>query len=325
MVNVSGTPGVSTVYRRIRVTLSALRSADVQQSRPDRLLRAAVSAYCSLTRPGRQDAIQLQDLALPLIDGASRDTLRYISAALSLCEIEPPALVSRLSDMSVDIAAPVLARSTSIKDIDLIDLIGRHGLRHASVIATRANLHPSVRHLTNIVEERRWNPASAVQAAISPSTVEDTSAPYLADQRAPLAVEETRDRLRTIMQATRQEGQQPDVDYIYEDLRESVLSGSLDQFAAALANALGVVMPMARTIASDATCTQLIPALRALGLLEEEAFLIVAAAFPMRFAHASQVRSFLKRYRDISFEQIEVQLTGWQDLGEAVTATRRAG
>ena len=40
-------------------------------SRADRLLRAAVTGYCALTRPRRYDAQQLQDLALPLIGGAS--------------------------------------------------------------------------------------------------------------------------------------------------------------------------------------------------------------------------------------------------------------
>ena len=39
----------------------------------------------------------------------------------------PAALVRRLADESVDIAAPLLIRSKVLSDVDLIALIGRHG------------------------------------------------------------------------------------------------------------------------------------------------------------------------------------------------------
>lgn len=283
------------------------------QSRSDRLLRASVSAYCSLTRPGRQDAIQLQDLALPLLDGASRDTLRYSSAALSICETEPHDLVLRLADMSIDIAAPVLARATSLTDVELIDLIGRHGVQHSRVVASRANLHPSIRHLTEIVEAQVWSPEGAEEDEEEEADSE--------------LVEDTRDRLRAIMQAAQEEftDDKTEADFIYADLRRSALSGNADQLAACLAASLGVLVPIARTILRDASCALLIPALRAIGLADERAFLIASAAFPLRFPSADSMRTFLKIYNAMPFEEIEVYLTRWQETGSAAVRLRQSG
>lgn len=286
-----------------------------ERSRADRLLRASVSAYCSLTRPGRQDAVRLQDLALPLLDDASRETLRYVSAALSLCETEPEALVRRIADMPVDIAAPLLGRATSLGDIDLIQLIGRHGLPHARVVASRQPLHPSIRQLTEIVEARNWRPANAAPEPRPEAGADEAD-----------LVEETRERLRAIMRATREEAgaTDADIDYIYEDLRDSALSGDADRLAASIANALGILVPLARAIVQDASCSMLVPALRAIGLSEEQGFLIASAAFPLRFPNADAIRSFLRTYRAMPFEQIEAQLTRWQETG-ATVRSRQSG
>ena len=44
-----------------------------------------LSAFCSLTRPSRKNAAQLDDLTLPLYDQVNADSLRYVAAALSEC------------------------------------------------------------------------------------------------------------------------------------------------------------------------------------------------------------------------------------------------
>ena len=53
----------------------------------------------------------------------------------------------RLADEPVDIAAPLLLRSNALTDIDLIALIGRHGIGHARVIARRPDLNPTIAQL----------------------------------------------------------------------------------------------------------------------------------------------------------------------------------
>ncbi len=299
-----------------RIPVSFRSASQANLARPDRLLRNAIVAYCALTRPGRREAEQLQDLALPLVDTAAPETLRYASAALSRCETEPEKLVARLADMEVEVAAPLLGRARSLTDIDLLNIISRHGWSHARVIASRDRLHPSIKQLTETVERRQWQPTHPARPAAPPPqpTFEEN-----------LLVEETRDRLRTIMKATVTEDSEAaaHIDYIYEELRDSALAGSADQVAAALANALGVLVPLARTIARDDSLTMLIPALRALNLADEEAYLITSAIHPARFGSATAIRAFLRSYRSMAFEAIEAQLTRWQETGAAVTATAR--
>ena len=79
-----------------------------EAGKADRLFRAATSAFCSLTRPSRRDIVQLEDLALPLFNLVSVEARRYMAAALSDCQSPPPALVRRLCDETIDIAAPLL-------------------------------------------------------------------------------------------------------------------------------------------------------------------------------------------------------------------------
>lgn len=250
-----------------------------------------------------------------MLADASPDALRYASAALSLCEAVPAELAKQLADMPIDIAAPLLGRSTALGDIDLIQIIGRHGLPHARVIASRDGLHPSIRQLSEIVEARGWRPSGA---AAEDETAQD-------EEHDQDLVEDTRERLRSIMRATQEEAgtADADVDFIYEELRESALGGNTDHVAAALANALGIVVPIARTIIRDASCTMLTAALRAIGLSEEEGYLIASAVFPLRFPNGDAIRTFLRSYRAMSFEEIESQLTRWQETGAAATIRAR--
>jgi len=73
-----------------------------QTLKAERLFRAAVSAFCSLTRPSRREIAQLEDLALPLFDFVSVESRRYVAAALSECQYAPAMLVRRLADETVE-------------------------------------------------------------------------------------------------------------------------------------------------------------------------------------------------------------------------------
>ena len=116
--------------RRILLSSSDFRQITIKGEtlKAERLFRAAVSAFCSLTRPSRREIAQLEDLTLPLFDFVSVESRRYVAAALSECQYAPAMLVRRLADETVDIAAPLLIRSNALSDIDLIALIGRHGI-----------------------------------------------------------------------------------------------------------------------------------------------------------------------------------------------------
>lgn len=277
-------------------------------SRADRLLRAAVSGYCALTRPRKFDAQQLQDLALPLLESASRDTLRYVAAALSKCETEPVALVRELARMSIDIAAPLLRNSQTLTDTDLIVLIGAHGIKHARAIAKRPNLHPSIAQLIRLIELRQ-----------PPELPEKRPVPAPPPPREPQSstaerLERAREKLRTIMLASHpRSGKSPtDAKQSYEALRDGALKGGAARFVAALSDSLGISRTTAWIIASDASCTKLISATRAIGLTEEQVYLIASALFPLRFPNADSIARFLERYRASDISVASKRLDEWQ-------------
>jgi uncharacterized protein (DUF2336 family) len=137
-------------------------------SKAERLFRASVSAFCTLTRPSRREITQLEDLTLPLYDAVSVEARRYVAAALSECAEAPAKLVERLTNDRVEVAAPLLARSAMLTDVDLIALIGKHGLPHARAIARRAELNPTIMQLIRALEAIAPQPPPRGTAAPSP-------------------------------------------------------------------------------------------------------------------------------------------------------------
>src|SRR5690606_25355653 len=110
-------------------------TAEARLAKRDRLFQAAIAGYCSLTRPCGRDAEQLDDLALPLLPLISNESKRFAAATLSKTVPTPHALRARLAEPTLSLSAALRVRSRSLADIDLIGLIGRHGLSNASAIA----------------------------------------------------------------------------------------------------------------------------------------------------------------------------------------------
>lgn len=285
-----------------------------EAGKAERLFRAAVSAFCSLTRPSRREIAQLEDLTLPLFDFVSVDARRYVSAALSECEHAPPALVRRLCEEPVEVAAPLLVRSPVLRDVDLIALIGRHGIRHARAIARRANLNPAIADLVRALErptlvrsrgtegERHDVPAKRTEAASD----EVSASPK--GMRAEMA----RRQLQTMMAAAETGRSGASASEIHARLRETALSGNLALFQAALAGALDLDVHTARSITATTSYMPLMSALRALDLGEDQAFVIVAAAFASNFTGPEAVRLFLDRYRLLSPGTAQERVRAWR-------------
>ncbi|MEO5322162.1 DUF2336 domain-containing protein [Mesorhizobium sp. CC13] len=283
-----------------------------ENGKPERLFRAAVSAFCALPRPSRREIAQLEDLTLPLFDKVSVEARRFVSAALSESEYAPMGLVRRLCDESVDVAAPLLVRSPLLSDVALIALIGRHGLPHARAIARRPGLNQAIADLIRALErprlvypevpaDRSETPASAPRADhLEHSRSEGTPA-------TGALAETVRRRLRSMMAsnvASAPEERAP----AYERLKVTALTGNSAFFQTALADALEIDFQTARSITERSGYSSLIDALKALELQEEQAFLLAAATFPGHFAHAEGVRLFLERYRllhrDVAMDRV---------------------
>lgn len=266
-----------------------------ERGRADRLFRASVSAFCALPRPSRREIAQLEDLTLPLLDGVSMEAKRYVAAILSEVDHAPPELVRRLANETVAVAAPLLIRSRVLTDIDLIRVIGRHGLPHARAIARRADLNPTIADLIKALERPSL---VALDSAVSPqppvvegaTTAEETDA------------ERVRERLRSMMlppieTAGPSRMAAADRKTAFERLRSAALTGQIAAFQKSLAEALGLPPTAAFSILDGNDNADLILALRALDLDTEQAFLLVAAARPGAFGDIGAIRRFVQDYR----------------------------
>src|SRR5690606_4173992 len=97
--------------------------------------------------PGRAEIVQLDDLAMPLLDEVSRESRRFAAAALADSLTPPPRLTRRLIRDDTDIAAPLLVHGKGLSDADLVTAIALSGLEHARLIARRPSLSPELEAL----------------------------------------------------------------------------------------------------------------------------------------------------------------------------------
>jgi uncharacterized protein (DUF2336 family) len=153
-------------------------------SKAERLFRASVSAFCTLTRPSRREVVQLEDLTLPLYNEVSPEARRYVAAALSECAVAPAKLIEQLANDRVDIAAPLLARSEALTDVDLIALIGKHGLPHARAIARRPELNPTIAQLIRALEAVAPKPLTEEGLMVTKSSAKTLKQPATQTTRA---------------------------------------------------------------------------------------------------------------------------------------------
>ena len=298
----------SSDFRQIAIRTEA--------GKAERLFRAAVSAFCSLTRPSRREIAQLEDLTLPLFAEVSVESRRYVAAALSECEYAPAALVRRLAEEPVEVAAPLLTRSNALSDIDLIALIGRHGLPHARAIARRKELNPTIADLIRALEKPtlvKTRPPETV-TPLAPVKPAPAALPEERSAAAGEAEENARRRLRSMM---RPAGEGMAVNLFlgqpaYVKLRETALTGNAAFFQTALADALDIDFATARSVTEQSGYAALLAALRALDLSEDRAFLIAVAVYPVEFPHPQAIRLFLDRYRLLHREAALDKVRAWK-------------
>lgn len=305
-----------------RVSSSDFRQIAIRgdQGKGERLFRAAITAFCSLPRPSRREIVQVEDLTLSLFDGVSTQSRRFVAAALSECEYPPAALVRRLAEEPLDVAAPLLIRSKALSDIDLIALIGRYGLPHARAISRRKDLNPTIADLIRALEKPVLVSTSdmAVPAPVihegplhMPSTEDTTPHPMSGH-----AAEAVRRRLRAMMIPDRHTGGFANINAstgsTYDKLRGTALTGNPALFQTALADALSLDFATARSLTGGESYSSLLIALRSLELPEDKAFLIAVAVFPKLFPHPEAIRIFLDRYRTLHIEAACDKVDAWK-------------
>lgn len=273
-----------------------IESRSAEPAKGEKVFRAAVSAFCALTRPSKREIAQLDDLAMPLVANASREGRRFAAAALSECKNAPPMLVRHLASDAIDIAAPLLVRSDALRDVDLISLIANRDLGHARAIARRTTLIKPIHDLLTALRD----PEIDRLRAIATSEQDGEGKPA----RGQLAAEARR-KLRGMMRPANNRTYHP-------SLKESALTGRPALFQTALADALGLEFETIRQITEDPQKTEFAVALKALDVDAELAFLLVSAVQPAVFAGTEQIRWFLSRYDALVAEKSRETVRGWK-------------
>ncbi|MEX0345059.1 MAG: DUF2336 domain-containing protein [Rhizobiaceae bacterium] len=293
---------VLSVWSISSVEFRQIESRRAEPAPGENVFRAAISAFCSLTRPTRRELAQLDDLALPLVDGVSAEARRYAAAALSECEHAPHQLVRRLAGDAPDIAAPLLMRSKVLRDVDLISLIANCGIAHARAIARRSDLIKPIHDLLTALNDPEVNRLREIALGVHES--------QQGPARGELAAQ-ARQKLRTMMRPA-------ETKTYHQGLRDSALSGRPGLFQTALADALGLEFATVKRITEDERLTDFAIALKALDASEELAFLLVSALRPDAFTETEDIRWFLSRYEALVEDRARETIRRWKVSDNAI-------
>lgn len=268
-----------------------LSSSDPAE-RLERLFCASVEAFSELPRPSRREISQLEDLAMPLLDTLSDSCLRFVAEKLADTPEAPAALIRQLADMPVRVSAPILKRSTILNSLDLLALVGRHGVYHARAIASRTDLDQRVATLIRSISTLDAN--SPEMAAETRKNLRDML-PHDLDEEFFSAIVENATLLR-----------------LNDTLNEAALSGDKRRVAAFLADALELPLDhMSAIIASD-DIAGLIASLRACGAQDTEAFLLLHCLHPQKFSDIRATKRFFEAYQGLRHHDAQAVINGWK-------------
>jgi uncharacterized protein (DUF2336 family) len=286
----------------------------------DRLFSAAVSAFCSIPRPTRHDANQLEDLVMPLFRQASKKTLRFACASLSECRAAPIGLVRALCHENSEICAPLLVRFEGFTEADLITMISRHGTDHARIIAHRKGLHPVVRDLLFALGNKEISTLLESKKDPKPTTREsgtkhgDTES----DAEESGNAERVRNRLRTML-AGNQELELPPshVGDAQIKLREKLRSTAFREnpvfFQTVLADALAVDFHTTEAVLESGSWQRLSISLKALNIPASEAFVLAFSKFTSLFTSPQNAADFMDHYQRLSRNNARREVRTWSE------------
>lgn len=286
-----------------------------QNRNADKLFKAAVGAFSALTRPGRLDIAQLDDLTGPLFDSTSDETRRFASATLSICKRPPPALLARLCREPIETAAPLLVRSPAISDVELISLIGTHGLPHARAIARRPGLNKTIIDLLRLLQDADIDRLLGHRQSASINECKP------GEDGIERPAEAVRRRLRTMMlntneqRAVSQEWLGPDQSAATGAsmrLFELALLPESKIFLEALAGVLGLQSARTSRLTGPNAQWDFMVALRALHVPATMAFAIVALTSAEAPFCTEQIRLFFRRYEGIKPDIARERVIRWR-------------
>ncbi|MFD1197654.1 DUF2336 domain-containing protein [Brucella gallinifaecis] len=290
-------------------------------SKADDLLVAAIAAFASLTRPGRQDAHQLEDLALPLLERSSMRGKQQAANAIAQIEHAPRRLILALANEPVKISAPVLLRSPVLKPQDLIEIISKNGLVHARAIARRQSDDPLLKGVLRSFNDAVIDRLLVLQENLACIETDKagTSSALDEDKNDDISSSPPPSLFGAGTLATP------------EHLIDTALLIDDQIFRTALADSLDISFDHADRIIGKWPESHLPIALRALGMSAAECFIIMSAILGPVVADRNELRDFIQIYHSIDQEKAISLVRRWKaeemskslrnKLREMVTAT----
>lgn len=91
-----------------------------------------------------QEQEMISGLLIALLAQAEKDMRLALAERLAALDDVPLRLILHLANDEIDIARPVLAKSTVLKDLDLMYIVNSHGAPYWQIIATRGGLGEGV-------------------------------------------------------------------------------------------------------------------------------------------------------------------------------------
>ena len=315
-------PCVSNDLFRALEEISGNRSQPQSKAgKADDLLVAAVSAFAGITRPGRQDMQQFEDLAMPLLHCASARGKRQAADILARLDEAPRRIVLALAEEPVEISAPLLLRSPLLRPGDLVELTGRHGLAHARVIARRQSDDSLLRCVLHSFADPVIDRTLALQESLADLKAEplENQPPPDAPAKKPFPMQNAgSEQLAHALQRPFFEvGHLPGS----ERLIDTALLIDDRFFHHALADTFGLSLDRAETIVGRWPDSYLPIALKALGFSAAECFLTMTAVLGTIETDREGLREFVHIYRSIDREKALALVRRWR--AEDMAATLR--
>ncbi|RLQ87524.1 hypothetical protein [Notoacmeibacter ruber] len=314
---------------------SVLRSRLVvdrnSEARPDAVFRHAVGTFAALTRPSGYEVRQLEALGLALFPRTSEDARRYAAAVLSDRTRAPRGLLLKLALEPVAISAPLLMRTPVFSTRDWLHIVKNTDIDHARVIGRRGELPSAVRAILTHLKRKHSLPAQEPTPATTEPNTQSLSS--RSKTSMPKTLKEVQMQLRAAMagnsghhgaSTTRDQGVITKPSTLLAKLRETALSGDVELFATALADALAIELPVANDIVHSNGTHEILMALRALSLTAAEAHLIVRAVRPDTLTTTASICLFIERFEALTATQADDKLRNWREQSVLAVAESTA-
>ncbi len=116
-----------------------------QQTRDAALLRATTDLFVRDLRHDRDQIRRFEELATHFLPKVAVADRVYVADRLAVCSDAPQAVVRMLARDVIDVAAPVIRRSSVLEPFDLLAVIASTGVEHHRLIACRPALADRVK------------------------------------------------------------------------------------------------------------------------------------------------------------------------------------